>query len=257
MTAASAVDFVSPEAVSQAAGVLEAELETAVLSRVGAQVCTGEGGPGQPRRRGSRLPELFPAVSPQGLAPARPQEWARSPRRVWKVCPASWQPGSLLSCEEGGSSGRPASPRVTAALLSETPGDRGPAIRGGGEVAASRSPAPCARAPAVWRGRGGRSWAPGPCTSGGSVRSNEAGLTCCNRGVRGSPVCHRALWVSTDASRRALGSPVLTPARHPGHRRLCGSAFPRGSGLTGRLPQLVTWPSPSSSPDSTAGSSLL
>lgn len=80
MTAASTVDFVFPEVVSQAAGVLEAELETAVLSRVGAQVCTGEGGPGQPRRRGSRLLELIPTVSPQGLALARPQEWAWSPQ---------------------------------------------------------------------------------------------------------------------------------------------------------------------------------
>ena len=37
-----------------------------------------------------------------------------------------------MSCEEGGSSGPPVSPRVTAALLSETPGDQAPGIRGGG-----------------------------------------------------------------------------------------------------------------------------
>ena len=84
----------------------------------------------------------------------------------------------------------------------------------GGEVAASRSPAPgprclCARTRRV-EGPWGRSWAPGPCTRGASVRSNEAGLTCrCDRGVHGSPACRRGLWVLTDASRHALGSPVL------------------------------------------------
>ena len=183
-------------------------------ARSGAQVCSGEGGPGQPG--GGAPARAQPRRRPAGPGPRPPsprRAWPRPPaprtgpgalRRGLKVCPGNWQPGSLLSCEDGGSSGRPASPRVTAALLSETPGDQGPGIRGGGTGG-------CFSLARTRRGRGrGAELGPWACTRGGSVRSKEAGLMCrCDRGVHGSPACRRGLWVLTNASRRALGSPVL------------------------------------------------